>query len=41
MSALLVYYFMFGTGAIVASLLLYKFFDKMLDFIHDFINSFD
>jgi hypothetical protein len=40
MVALLFYYFLFGIGAIAIGLVVYKVFDKILDVVSDFVNSF-
>jgi len=39
MTALLFYYFIFGIGAVSFGLIVYKIFDKFLDFLSDFISS--
>jgi len=39
MTALLIYYFLFVTGALVLAIILYKFFDMFLDFISGLIHE--
>lgn len=39
MSLVIIYYFFYAIGFIAISLIVYKIFDKFIDFISDIINS--